>query len=185
MDLTALAQSTKFEHSRQVAKISRLLAQLAGYSEIETEIIEQAALFHDIGKDAIPSGILNKPGTLTPQEFAIIKSHTVIGQERLSQAVQTLSAAIIVAQQHHERLDGSGYLSMEGKDIHPYAKLIAVADVFDALVSRRSYKEPWSIARTGTYLQELSGIQFECNIVSMLLGNMDQVLTLYHKDKCV
>lgn len=183
MDMTRLVQSTQFEHSQQVARISTLLSRLAGYSPAETEVIGQAALFHDIGKTAIPASILNKPGALTQEEYAVIKTHTVIGQERLSQAVQTLSAAIVVAQQHHERLDGSGYLRMEDKEIHPYAKLIAVADVFDALVSRRSYKEPWSIDRTGAYLQDLAGIQFECRIVALLLSNMDQVLDLYSPEK--
>ena len=183
MDITELVQSTQFDHSQQVAKISRLLAEMAGYPASETEIIGQAALFHDIGKTAIPASILNKPGSLTPEEYAVIKTHTAIGQERLSQAVQTLAAAIVVAQQHHERLDGSGYLSMEDKDIHPYAKLIAVADVFDALVSRRSYKEPWSIDRTGAYLQDLAGIQFECRTVALLLSHMDQVLALYDPNK--
>lgn len=183
MNMDKLLQSTQFDHSRQVAKLSRLLAGLAGYSPAETEVIGQAALFHDIGKTAIPASILNKPGALTQEEYAIIKTHTVIGQERLAQAVQTLAAAIIVAQQHHERLDGSGYLRMEDKDIHPYAKLIAVADVFDALVSRRSYKEPWSIDRTGAYLQDLAGIQFECRIVTLLLSNIDQVLALYSPEK--
>lgn len=162
MDMTRLVQSTQFEHSRQVARISTLLARLAGYSSAETEVIGQAALFHDIGKTAIPAAILNKPGALTPEEYAVIKTHTAIGQERL---------------------DGSGYLRMEDKDIHPYAKLIAVADVFDALVSRRSYKEPWSIDRTGAYLQDLAGIQFECRIVALLLSNMDQVLALYSPEK--
>lgn len=183
MNIEHLIQSTQFDHSQQVAKISRLLAGLAGYPAAETELIGQAALFHDIGKTAIPASILNKQGALTAEEFNIIKTHTTIGQERLAQAIQTLAAAIVVAQQHHERLDGSGYLNMEDKDIHPYAKLIAVADVFDALVSRRSYKEPWSIDRTGAYLQDLAGIQFECRAVALLLSHMDQVLALYDPSK--
>ena len=185
MDMDKLLQSTQYDHSRQVARISTLLARLAGYTPAETETIGQAALFHDIGKTAIPTAILNTPGALTQEEYAVVKTHTAIGQERLSQAVQTLAAAIIVAQQHHERLDGSGYLRMEDKDIHPYAKLIAVADVFDALVSRRSYKEPWGIDRTGAYLQDLAGVQFECRIVALLLSNMDQVLALYGPEKNV
>ena len=183
MDIAALMNSTHFAHSQQVAKISGILAQLAGYTAEETEVICQAALFHDIGKNAIPHTILNKPGKLTPEEFHIVQTHTTIGQEQLTREVQALGAAIIVAQQHHERLDGSGYMGLEEKYIHPYAKLVAVADVFDALVSRRSYKEPWDIERTSKYLRGLAGIQFDCQFTTLLLDNMTQILTLYEGEK--
>lgn len=183
MDITTLMNSTHFAHSQQVAKISGLLAQLAGYSAEETEVICQAALFHDIGKNAIPHAILNKPGRLTPEEFHIIRTHTTIGQEQLTQEAKALSAAIIVAQQHHERLDGSGYMGLEEKNIHPYAKLVAVADVFDALISRRSYKDAWSIERVSAYLRGLVGIQFDDQITALLLNNMAQVMALYNEGK--
>lgn len=179
MNLTALMNSTHFTHSQQVARISSLLAQLAGFSSEETEIIRQAALFHDIGKDAIPHTILNKPGKLTPEEFHIVQTHTTIGQERLAREAQALSAATVVAQQHHERLDGSGYMGLDGKSIHPYARLVAVADVFDALISRRAYKDSWSLDKVSAYLRELSGIQFDCRFTALLLENLDQVMALY------
>lgn len=183
MDIAALMNSTHFAHSQQVAKISSILAQLAGYTAEETEVICQAALFHDIGKNAIPHTILNKPGKLTPEEFHIVQTHTTIGQEQLTREVQALGAAIIVAQQHHERLDGSGYMGLGERHIHPYAKLVAVADVFDALVSRRSYKEPWDIERTSKYLRGLAGIQFDCQFTTLLLDNMAQILALYDGEK--
>lgn len=179
MDLTTLMNSTHFAHSQKVAEISGLLAQLAGYTREETEVICQAALFHDIGKNAIPHTILNKPGKLTPEEFRIIQTHTTIGQEQLTQEAQALNAAIVVAQQHHERIDGSGYMGLTGENIHPYAKLVAVADVFDALISRRSYKKPWNIDETSAYLRGLSGTQFDCRFVVLLLDNISQVMVLY------
>ena len=119
----------------------------------------------------------------SPEEFHIVQTHTTIGQEQLTREVQALGAAIIVAQQHHERLDGSGYMGLEEKHIHPYAKLVAVADVFDALVSRRSYKEPWDIERTSKYLRGLAGIQFDSQFTTLLLDNMAQILALYDGEK--
>lgn len=179
MDLTTLMNSTHFEHSQQVAKISCLLARLSGCSEEETEVIRQAALFHDIGKTEIPPAILNKPGKLTTEEYRAIQKHTTLGQNQLAREVQILNAANIVAMQHHERLDGSGYLGLEDADIHPYAKLVAVADVFDALISRRSYKEPWDAGRVCAYLLELAGKQFDRQFVTLLLANKEQIMALY------
>lgn len=179
MDLIELMNGTHFEHSQQVAKISRLLAQLSGCSAEETEIIRQAALFHDIGKSAIPASILNKPGKLTAEEFRTVQKHTTLGQNKLTFEAQVLNAATVVAMQHHERLDGSGYLGLEGKDIHPYAKLVAVADVFDALISRRAYKVPWDVEAVSAYLQGLAGVQYDREYVALLLGNMAQVMALY------
>ncbi len=185
MDMTALMNSTHFAHSQQVSKISGLLAQLAGYPPEEVDVICQAALFHDIGKNSIPHTILNKPGRLTQEEFHIIQTHTTIGQEQLTQEIQSLNAAVIVAQQHHERLDGSGYMGLDENNIHPYAKLVAVADVFDALISRRAYKDSWGLERTRAYLHELAGVQFDGQITALLLDNVDQVMALYGPTKCV
>ena len=175
MDIVALMNSTHFAHSQQVAKISSILAQLAGYTAEETEVICQAALFHDIGKNAIPHTILNKPGKLTPEEFHIVQTHTTIGQEQLTREVQALGAAIIVAQQHHERLDGSGYMGLEEKHIHPYAKLVAVADVFDALVSKRVYKDEVPANQAFRVLQKEAGSHFDPEIVTVFLAIRQEV----------
>ena len=85
--------------------------------------------------------------------------------------------------QHHERLDGSGYLGLEGKDIHPYAKLVAVADVFDALISRRAYKAPWDVEALDAYLRGPAGTQFDREYVALLLGSMARVMALYGHGK--
>ena len=142
-------------------------------------------LFHDIGKTAIPASILNKPGRLTEEEFRAVRKHTTLGQNQLSYEAQVLNAAMVVAMQHHERLDGSGYLGLEGKDIHPYAKLVAVADVFDALISRRSYKEPWDVEAVCAYLRGLAGTQFDREYVALLLSSTAQVMAFYRPRESV
>jgi len=173
LNLAILAENTCFEHSKQVSKLSALLAQLAGYSAEEVSVIEQAALYHDIGKVSIPPEILNKPAQLTPEEFAIVKTHTQSGHDQISEAIKVLTVAAIVAQEHHERVDGSGYMCLPGKEIHPYAKLIAVADVYDALLSKRVYKRGWCDTEIRQYFKEQSGKQFDADAVSLLFALLD------------
>lgn len=182
MDIIALTESTQYAHSRMVSKISALLALYAGYSPREAEIISQAALLHDIGKCDIPDGILLKPSALSASEFEVIKTHTQIGCRRIADALDVLSSAATVASQHHERLDGSGYLGMSGTEIDPYARLIAIGDVFDALYSRRSYKEPWSREAVCEYLKDKAGIQFDLEIAGLLLAHIDEITELYRQE---
>lgn len=179
MDLFTLVDSINFEHSQTVSEISRLMAGKAGFSETECQVIAQAALCHDVGKSAIPADILNKPASLTPAEYEIVKTHTTAGYEQITHAMQTLSTAAIVALQHHEHIDGLGYHHLAGDDIHPYAKLVAVADVFDALYSRRSYKEPWGLDRIKDYLAQQAGRQFDKATVSLLFSILGDVMLLY------
>jgi len=162
-----------------VSQISRLLAEHAGYPPREVETIEQAALLHDVGKCGVPAEILTKPGALSSREYEIIKTHTQIGCGQITEMFRILSAAAIVAIQHHERLDGSGYIGLTGQDIDPYARLVAVADVFDALSSRRSYKEPWSQDSVCAHLKEQSSSRFDPEIVAVLLAHVNEIMTLY------
>ena len=180
MDLAKLINSTKYEHSRKVSLISGLMAEKAGYSQSEVQIISQAALYHDIGKSGIPKIILNKTSVLTPEEFDIVKTHTVIGCNQITHAIQVLTAAAIVAQQHHEHVNSdAGYHRLSGDAIHPYAKLVAVADVYDALRARRSYKEPWDAARIAEYFAAQSGKQFDRDMVNLLFRVLGDVQALY------
>jgi putative nucleotidyltransferase with HDIG domain len=183
MNLDGLVKDACFAHSRQVSKISALLAQRAGYAQDEVMVIEQAALYHDIGKTDIPSEILNKPGALTQMEYEIVKTHTALGYERIAEAAKTLTIAAMVCREHHERPDGSGYSGMTATGIHPYSKLIAVADVFDALYSRRAYKESWGIPEIRRYFSEQSGTQFDAEIVQILLLAVENILALYREDE--
>jgi putative nucleotidyltransferase with HDIG domain len=181
MDLQTLSNSAGRGHSRRVSAISGLLADRAGYSQAESQVIAQAALLHDCGKAYIPADILYKPSALTPGEYGIIKTHTDIGCELLNEAAQLLATAAIVAKQHHEYINGSGYHHMLGGEIHPYAKLIACADVFDALYSRRPYKEPWDISKIQAFFTEQSGKHFDPAMVHALFSVIDKVLALYQK----
>ena len=173
-----LLSNTNFKHSRHVSKISKLIAAKAGYSEDEVQIIEQAGLLHDVGKTAISSNILNKPDALTPEEYELIKKHTDIGYQKIMETIKILTVAASVAKEHHERLDGSGYHKLSGENINPYAKLIMVADVFDALVSRRSYKKAWDTENAIKYLTEHEN-HFDPDIVRCLISIIDELMLLY------
>lgn len=129
-------------HSRRVAEYSKKIAQTCGKSEKECDEIYFAALLHDVGKIGIPDEIINKEGKLTAEEFAQIKRHPVIGKKILS-SIQKLPYLSIGANYHHERYDGKGYPEgLKGEDIPAIARIIAVADAYDAMTSKRSYREP-------------------------------------------
>ncbi|GHU80103.1 hypothetical protein FACS1894191_4530 [Clostridia bacterium] len=180
MDLDALIGSVNFAHSKKVSEISGILAKHAGYSVEETDLIRQAALFHDLGKADVPKEILNKPGALTEQEFNIIKTHTQLGSRRIEETLRVLSAACVIAREHHEKWSGqNGYIGLAGENIHPYARLVACADVFDALISRRSYKAGWDKNEVCGYLSSQSGIQFDVRMIGLLLEHTDEIMTLY------
>ena len=160
MDIQTLESLTHFDHSQKVALINKLLAQYAGFPENEVHIIEQAALLHDIGKSSIPKEILQKPGKLTVEEYAIVKKHTTLGHRQIEDVAKILVAAEIVAETHHERPDGKGYLGLSGNEIHPYSRIVAIADVFDALYSKRVYKAAWN-AKQSEYMQYLKALYGE------------------------
>ena len=179
INIEKLLSDTEYSHSKNVAKISKIIALKAGYSEDEASIIEQAALLHDIGKTAIPPDILNKPNALTTKEYEIVKTHTETGYKQIMETVKILTISASVAKEHHERLNGEGYHKLSGSDISPYSKLISVADVFDALMSRRSYKEPWDTSKVINYLSEHYE-QFDCGMVKYLITVISDVLILYN-----
>jgi putative two-component system response regulator len=162
-----------------VSQLSALLAGYLGYSCAETSIIGQAALYHDIGKNDLPKEILNKPGALTAQEFELVKTHTLLGSTRILELMRVLEAAYVIAGCHHEKVDGSGYKGLPAKEIPPYAKLVSVVDVLDALASKRAYKNAWNMDDVFSYLKEQAGIQFDPAIVSILLSHRDEVNALY------
>jgi putative nucleotidyltransferase with HDIG domain len=180
MDLENLIGGTRDGHSRRVSEISGLLAEKAGYPMAEIELIKQAALLHDTGKDDIAEHLINKPSRLTPDEYDIVKSHTTIGYKQLNEAARILALAAVVARQHHEHADGYGYPDgITGSEMHPYSKIIAVADVFDALYSRRPYKEPWDIERIRAYFTEQAGEQFDREAAMLLLSIIADVQAVY------
>jgi len=146
----------------------------------------KAAPLHDIGKIGIRDEILLKPGKLTPEEFEVMKTHTSIGGHAIAQAItkamamhgcvegsklpesiRYLEVARQIATHHHERWDGTGYPDgLAGRDIPLSARIMAVADVFDALTMRRGYKNPWSVPDAQDYILKLAGAQFDPNVVA-------------------
>ena len=181
--LAEVAESRSKEtgnHVRRVAEYVSLLGKAYGLSEKEVDMIHLAAPMHDIGKLGIPDEILNKPGKLTDAEFEIIKQHTRIGYDMLDGSeLEMLKIAAIIAEQHHERYDGTGYgRGLAGKNIHIYARITAVADVFDALGSERVYKKAWPLEKIIHYFEQGRGSQFDPEIVDLLLGNLEQVLRI-------
>jgi len=132
------------QHSKNVARISLEIGRRMGLSQQELEKLEFSAILHDVGKIGIPDSILLKPGKLTDEEYKVIKNHTVYGAEILSQVKYVDEAILSGALEHHERLDGSGYpYGKKGEEISLFGKIIGIADVFDALSSKRTYKEAW------------------------------------------
>ena len=137
-------------HSKRVCHYAAILAKEAAKldSSIQPELIEQAALYHDIGKAGIPNCILDKPGKLTDKEFLLMKKHSEFGAsyiEKYEKKGPVISMAYEIARWHHERYDGSGYPDhLVGNQIPMAAQITSVADVYDALTSKRSYKEAFS-----------------------------------------
>ena len=167
-------------HVRRVGEYSKLLGHLWGMDEEECETLLIAAPLHDAGKIAIPDAILNKPGPLTDEEFVIMRTHAMLGGQMFAgHGLPVLQAAAILTGQHHERWDGQGYpLRMAGEAIHIYGRIVAVADVFDALGSDRCYKKAWSLETILDYMREESGRIFDPALVRLLIDNLDQFLTI-------
>ena len=149
-------------HVIRMAKYSRLIAEQLGLPESECDTIEMAAPLHDIGKIGIPDEILRKPGRLTHPEYTIMKTHTLIGYEILKDSPSIyLQMGAIIALNHHERFNGTGYPNRLARhDIPLPARIVAVADTYDALTSVRPYKNKWSTEESVQYLNEHRGNHF-------------------------
>ncbi len=175
-----ITQLTHFDHSQKVSAISGLLAGYAGCHPETVELIRQAALYHDVGKSDISPAIINKPGRLTAQEFEIVKTHTRLGARKISDALRILRTAKMIAEQHHEKMCGLGYpRGLSGDAIHPYSRIVAVADVYDALASKRSYKALWNVGEILRYMESESGSHFDSAIIRLLLMHIDEITALY------
>ena len=167
-------------HIQRMAHYSRLIAQELGLPEEEQEYILSAAPMHDIGKVGTPDHILLKPSRLDAAEMAIMRQHAVIGYNILKGSeARMLQLAAVIAYAHHERFDGSGYPNALAGDAIPLVgRIVAVADVFDALTSVRPYKKAWTIDEARNYLQENSGSHFDPVCVDALLRRWDDVLQI-------
>ena len=168
-------------HIRRVSRYCSLVSTALGLTWEESEEIAYSAPMHDIGKIAVDQNILQKRGRLTPDEFAAMKLHTIKGAEIL-EGVPFLSTARDVAIAHHERFDGAGYpYGLVGEAIPLSGRIVAAADVFDALTNKRCYKPAWSLEETLDYMRSESGKHFDPAVVNGLFRMEDAIRTV-HRD---
>ncbi len=154
------------QHAERVGVLSALLAEELGLPAEQVSLIRRAAPLHDVGKIGIPDSILMKPGRLTPQEFDVMKTHTIIGGRILSGSrYPLLELAETIALTHHERWDGRGYDRMRGEDIPLVGRIVAVADVFDSLTHERPYKRAFTIDESVDEILRGRGEHFDPNVV--------------------
>jgi len=182
--LTELVESISDEtgkHIKRVAEYSRLLAHYhCAITEEDANVIYHASPMHDIGKMAIPEYILHKEGALSQEEFVIMKTHTTKAHEYLVFAKRKImKAADIIAYQHHEKWNGTGYpQGLKGEDIHIFGRIVALADVFDALTHKRIYKEAWSVEDASQYIISHKGTQFDPYLVEIFEANIDEFISI-------
>lgn len=167
-------------HIWRMAAYSSALAAAAGWSQEACAQLEMAAPMHDIGKLAIPEAILHKPGKLDAQEWAMMQTHSEVGYRILSRsAAPLLQMAATVARYHHERWDGAGYpCRLAGEVIPEMARIVAIADVFDALSMPRPYKAAWPLVRVIQTLRESAGSHFDPRLLALFLDILPQILDI-------
>ena len=170
-------------HIKRVSEICYILANKYGLLPEEARILKLISPLHDVGKIAIADKILKKPGKLTPQEFDTMKNHTLIGESILQTSNKALfNKAAIIARNHHEHWDGNGYPNgLSGESIPLFARIVAIADVFDALLHKRVYKEAWDINSVIEHFEEERGKHFDPKLVDILMENIDEIYSVVQK----
>ncbi|MCP4951281.1 MAG: response regulator [Proteobacteria bacterium] len=170
-------------HIWRMAEYSKILAESAHWPEDQVEAISLAAAMHDLGKLGVPENILAAPRQLTPVERNIIETHTLIGSSILKKGNTGLfDFAAVIARSHHERWDGCGYPDgLKGDEIPEGARIVAIADVFDALTMVRPYKKSWSVERATAYIKENAGTHFDARLVDCFIDAMPQILKAKEK----
>lgn len=170
-------------HTRRVALYCQLLAQKLGLSPSQVDLVTAASPLHDIGKLGIPDEVLLKPDRLTEAERKIMMNHPAIGYAMLKHSQRDiLVAAGVIAHQHHEKWDGSGYpQGLAGENIHIFARISALADVFDALFSPRVYKEKWPIEEVKSWISGQTGKHFDPQLAAIFLDNVDEFVAIYDR----
>lgn len=167
-------------HIVRMAHFSQLIARNLGWDAAQQDLIFEAAPMHDIGKVGTPDNILLKPGRLTPEEFEVMKEHATVGWDILkgsNSPILQMGGEIALA--HHEKFDGSGYPSgLAGEDIPLVGRIVAVADVFDALTSERPYKQAWEVDKAVEFMKEGRGKHFDPACLDAFFESFDDVLEI-------
>jgi two-component system response regulator RpfG len=169
-------------HLLRMSHYAEVIAEAMGMAEEEVRALGSAAPLHDIGKIGIPDAVLLKQGSLTDEEFAVMRRHPLIGYEILRDSQSRfVQMGALIALRHHERWDGSGYPDgLKGGEIPLPARIVAVADVFDALTTERPYKHAWSPEETFDYLKANRGTLFDPDCIDALLANQARILDILH-----
>ena len=187
--LTVLSRAAEYRdpetaaHISRVAHYSKLIAAEHGESDEALDVLFYSAPLHDIGKIGISDSILLKPAKLTADEFEEIKRHTTIGSDIIRNSSSGyLRAGSVVSLYHHEWFDGSGYpRGIAGEDIHLYGRIVAIADVFDALTSKRPYKDPWPVEKGFEHIREGAGTHFDPALAEHFLDNQTRITEIHHE----
>lgn len=168
-------------HVRRVAEYSKLIGEHVISDQAELDLLFHAAPLHDVGKVGIPDTILLKPAKLSPEEWEIMKKHTLIGEKILAGCEnRVLAAGGIIAKTHHEQFDGDGYPEgIGGEDIPLLGRIVAIADVFDALTTIRPYKNAWSLENALSLIEEEKGKQFDPLLADIFLGRSVEVRQIF------
>jgi putative two-component system response regulator len=184
--ITRLSRAAEFRdpetgaHIHRMSNYSQLIAKQLGLPQVELEVILRAAPMHDVGKIAIPDNILLKPGKLDPTEWEIMKTHAEKGWEILRGSRSSLlDVAAKIAYTHHEKFDGSGYpRGLVGENIPLYGRIVAVADVFDALTTERPYKKAWAVEDAMDFLFSNAGTHFDPLCVAAFIARIQEALVI-------
>ncbi len=190
--INLLSEITEFKsvetssHVKRISEYSFILAKLYGMFEEEAKVIGKMATLHDIGKIVVADTILCKPAKLTSEEFEEIKKHTVKGRELLAKAfsndIKVGETAMDIAMYHHERWDGAGYPEgLFADEIPIAARIVALVDVFDALINERVYKKAWEVKDVLSYIEEHAGTQFDPKLVRIFLKNIECFMNVLRK----
>jgi len=182
--LTELMEATSDETGQHIRRVAELSALLAHYhpalTDDDVEMLRYASPMHDVGKMTVPHDILHKQGRYTEEEFTQMKVHTTNAYELLSRSNRKfMSSAAIIAHEHHEKWNGKGYpRGLKGGEIHIYGRIVALADVFDALTHKRCYKDAWNIDETIAYIKDHDGTQFDPELIAIFMEHLDEFISI-------
>jgi HD-GYP domain-containing protein (c-di-GMP phosphodiesterase class II) len=173
------------QHIKRISAYSTLIARNMGLPLVQIEIIKHASPMHDVGKIGVPDAIIRKPGKLTKEEFESIKDHPGIGAKILGGSQgELLNACEIIAFTHHEWFNGTGYpRGLKGEDIPLYGRIVALADVFDALTTERCYKPAFPLEESLKIIRQETGTHFDTRVVKAFMRNLDEVTKIAAKNQ--
>lgn len=171
------------EHVKRVANMSKILATLHGINQEEVRVLQMTSTLHDVGKIGIPDSILNKPGKLTDEEYDIIKTHTTLGYELLQKSKNKfLKIASVIAHEHHEKYNGRGYpMGKKGEEINLFARIVTIADVFDALYNKRVYKAAMPFDEIMNIMDSENGNTFDPSLYRLFKENIELFVEVQKK----